>query len=120
MKYAKYSLTDLGFYVVAISGPGEIFGLDNRLVDDDGFEDDQRFRHLGTVGYPGGALCCLDALGQGKTMKTLAVFADGAELPEGGTEILAADVVDLLVAEYGWPEGTTLMDGLPVAPERVR
>ena len=115
MNYAEYPLMDRGFHVEALGGPGDIEGLTNMVVDG----DDQRFWHLGIEGYPQGALCCLDAPGQVKT-KTLAIFEDGAELPEGGTEIAAADVVALLVSEYGWPEGTQLVDGVPVAPRPER
>jgi hypothetical protein len=115
MRYIEYKLTDRGYHVAALDGPGEIFGLDNRIVDDDGFEDDQRFWHLGIDGYPQGALCCLDAPGQMKT-KTLAIFADGVTPPTGGTEILVANLVVLLVAEYGWPEGSRLVDGMPTGP----
>jgi len=116
MQYAEYALTDKGYLVETLGGPGEIFGLDNRVVDEDGFEDDQRFLHLGVEGYPAGALVCYDAPGSVKT-KTLAIFEDGVTLPEGGTDIPAADVVALLVAEYGWPEGATLVGGLLVTPE---
>lgn len=116
MKFAEYPLTDHGFYVEALGGPGEIWGLDNmRTTDEDGFEDDQRFRHLGVSGAPEGALRCIDAPRLTKT-KTLAIFEDGAELPQGGTEIAAADVVALLEAEYGWPEGSRLVDGMPTGP----
>jgi len=112
MQYAEYPLTDHGFFVHALVGPGEIWGLDNRVEDD----DDQRFHHLGVDGHPSGAVMVIDVPGLLKT-KTLALFPDGATLPEGGTEIPAAAVVDLLVAEYGWPVGTTLVDGIPYEPE---
>lgn len=114
MQFAEYPLIDHGFYVEALGGPGEIWGLDNMLTDD----DDQRFRHLGVSGAPEGALRCIDAPGLTKT-KTLAIFEDGAPLPAGGTEIPAADVVALLEAEYGWPTGSRLVDGMPMGPERV-
>ncbi|PKN07947.1 MAG: hypothetical protein CVU73_11155 [Deltaproteobacteria bacterium HGW-Deltaproteobacteria-8] len=114
MKYAEYSLTDLGYHLAALDGPGEIFGLDNRVVDEDGFEDDQRFWHLGVTGHPEGAALILE---RPDKSRCLAVFADGVTLPPGGTEILAAEVVDLLEAEYGWPQGTRLVDGLPTGPE---
>jgi hypothetical protein len=114
MQYAEYILTEQGYYVVALDGPGEIWGLDNMLTE----EDDQRFYPLPVQGYPSGALLCIDAPGPKRT-KTLAVFADGVTLPAGGTEIPAADVVELLVADYGWPEGTSLVDGVPVGPERA-
>lgn len=110
-KFAEYPLTDHGFYVVALDGPGEIWGLDNTVQDD----DDQRFRHLGVSGAPEGALLCIDAPGLTKT-KTLAIFEDGAPMPDGGTEIPAANVVDLLVSEYGWPAGSRLVDGMPMGP----
>ena len=105
MRYAEYALTDLGYRLVETGLPlPEIWGLDNI--------DDQRFEHVGVAGYPPSALMCLD---RPDRSTTLAIF-DGAALPEGVTEILAVDVVALLVAEYGWPEGTTLVDGLPVRP----
>jgi len=107
MKYAEYTLTDLGFYVVALGGPGEIWGLDNMMVDD----DDQRFRHLGYTGYPEGQVMLCER--PDKT-KCFAAFASTA--PTGGTAILAANVVSLLVSDYGWPVGTTLVDGLPMLP----
>lgn len=115
MQYAEYILTDHGFYVHAQVGPGEIWGLDNRVEDG----DDQRFEHLGVDGHPEGALMVIDVPGLVKT-KTLALYPDGATLPEGGTEILAADVLPLLLAEYGWPEGTTLVDGIPYEPDPRR
>ncbi len=115
MRYIECALTDLGYHVFAIDGPGEIWGLDN-IADEFG---DRRFEALPATGYPANALMCIDAPGDIKT-KTMAILPDGAEPPEGGTEIAAADVVDLLLAEYGWPEGTTLVAGVPVAPERAR
>lgn len=118
MRYVEYLLVDRGFFVTALGGVGEVWGLDNRVTDEEGFEDDQTFRHLGVDGYPDGRLFSVDRPGQAKT-KCLAFFADDAEPPQGGTEILAADVVALLVAEYGWPVGTTMVDGMPVAPERT-
>jgi hypothetical protein len=117
LHYVEYQLTDHGFHVAALDGPGEIYGLDNRVVDDDGYEDDQRFWHIPVEGYPDGALCCLDAPGLKKT-KTLAIFEDGTELPQGGTEIPAAEVVALLEADYGWPAGSRLVGGMPMGPER--
>ena len=116
MRYGEYPLIDQGFHVNALGGPGEIYGLDNRVVDDDGYEDDQRFWHIPVEGYPEGALCCYEVPGQVKT-KTLAIFEYGVQLPEGGTEIAAADVVALLEAEYGWPAGSRLVDGMPMGPE---
>ena len=107
-------LVDNGYFVEALDGPGEIWGLDNTVQDD----DDQRFRHLGVSGAPEGALRCIDAPGLTKT-KTLAIFEDGVQLPEGGTEIPASVVVDLLVDEYGWPAGSRLVDGMPMGPERA-
>ncbi|MHC1700271.1 MAG: hypothetical protein AB9900_04715 [Humidesulfovibrio sp.] len=110
MNYAECDLIDRGFRLVEGDMPlPEIWGLDNT--------GDQAFYHAGIVGYPDNALMCIDRVDR---TKTLAILPDGAALPEGGTEILAADVVDLLLTEYGWPEGTTLVDGLPVAPERAR
>lgn len=111
MRYYEHPLTDLGYHVAALAGPGEIWGLDNMVVDG----DDQRFWHLGYSGYPAGAVCYIDTPDK---YKALAVTPDGASLPESSTEIPAADVVDLLVAEYGWPEGTRLVDGMPTWPER--
>ncbi len=108
MQYIECVLTDLGF----VDGEGlalaSIEGLDNLT---------EPFRHLGYAGYPDGALMCID---RADRAATLAILPDGAELPEGGTEIQAADVVDLLLADYGWPVGTTLVAGVPVAPERAR
>jgi hypothetical protein len=108
MQYAEYTLTDLGHADAEGNHLDSIEGRDNQT---------QPFHHLGYAGYPDGRLMAMDAPGPSKT-KTLGVFADGVTLPAGGTEILAADVVDLLVADYGWPVGTQLVDGLPVAPER--
>lgn len=117
MQYAEYPLTDPGYHVVALDGPGEIWGLDNRFTaDEDGFEDNQRFTPLPVTGYPEGALLYHDAPGPVKT-RTLAIFEDGAALPEGGTKILAANLVTLLEAEYGWPTGSRLVDGMPMGPE---
>lgn len=118
MIYVECPLVDNGFYVYAIEGPGEIWGLDN-INDEYG---DRRFAALPPTGYPEGAVMCLDAPldKQGRKTKTLAILPDGAALPEGGTEILAVDVVAMLVSEYGWPEGTTLVEGLPVAPRLER
>ncbi|MHC1701813.1 MAG: hypothetical protein AB9900_12730 [Humidesulfovibrio sp.] len=108
MQYVECALTDLGF----VDGEGlalsSIEGLDNTT---------HPFRHLGFTGYPDGALMCID---RADRAATLAILPDGAEMPEDGTELLAAEVVDLLLADYGWPEGTTLVDGLPVGPERAR
>lgn len=112
MRYREYVLTDRGYYVAALEGPGEIWGLDNMVVDG----DDQRFHHLAYSGYPDGGLMAID---RPDKSRCLAVFPDGATLPAGGMEILAADVVALLVADYGWPESTTLVDGLPVWPREL-
>lgn len=114
MQCAEYQLVDRGYYLEALGGPAdEIWGLDNMVADG----DDQRFHHLGVSGYPEGAIVYYDAPGEKKT-KTLAIFEDGAVLPEGGTEILAGEVVARLVAEYGWPTGSRLVDGMPTGPER--
>ena len=107
MQYAEYPLADRGFVDGAGNPLSSIIGRDNTT---------QPFRHLGYAGYPAGALWCIDAPGDIKT-KTLAIFDDGVTMPEGGTEIPAAAVVALLVAEYGWPVGTTLdANGMPQAP----
>lgn len=111
--YYVSPLVDLGYHVDALDGPGEIWGLDNQATD----EDDQRFHHLGYDGYPDGAQALYDRPDHGAV---LAVLPDGTGLPVGGTEIAATDVVDLLVAEYSWPQGTSLgADGLPVRPREV-
>jgi hypothetical protein len=106
MEYAEYALIDRGYVDEKGNPLASIEGRDNQT---------EPFRHLGLAGYPAGRIMCFDAPGQ---HKTLAVFADGVSLPEGGTEIQATGVVVLLVADYGWPEGTQLVDGVPVAPER--
>lgn len=111
MNYVAYQLTDLGYATMDGTPLPDIWGLDNRVEDD----IDLRFQHLGYDGYPEGARCCIDA--PDKT-RTLAVIADEVTPPDGGTEVAAADVPALLMAEFGWPEGTTLDgDGMPVAPE---
>ncbi|MBU1040285.1 MAG: hypothetical protein KKF77_04205 [Proteobacteria bacterium] len=108
MQYTEFDLTDLGY----VDGEGKplasIAGRDNQT---------DPFRHLGYEGYPAAAVRCIDVPGDIKT-KTLAILPDGEPLPEDGTVVLVDDVVDLLVAEYGWPEGTTLAEGIPVEPER--
>lgn len=117
LRYIEYTLADNGFYVAALGGVGEIWGLDNRLVDEDGFEDDQRFWHLGKTPDLSTATVCYETPDQAKA---LAIYPDGAQTPEGGTEIAAADVPTLLMsAAYGWPVGTTLdAAGMPQRPER--
>lgn len=109
MQYIEYPLTDLGYYVDALGGPGDITGLSN--------QGSETFHHLGVVGAPIGAVMYIDTLGA-KT-KTLAIFEDGASIPGGGTAVLSKDVADLLVSDYGWPAGTSLgVGGLPVQPPR--
>ncbi len=105
MRYVECGLADLGFVDSAGSPIIDISGRDNVT---------EPFRHLG-YGYPDNALMCID---RADRAATLAILPDGASLPSGGTEVDAADVVGLLLAEYGWPEGTALVDGLPVAPEK--
>lgn len=112
MRYIEYALTDLGYHVAALDGPGEIWGLDNRVEDG----DDQRFWHLGIVPVLTAAVVCYEKPGTAKT-KALAVFADGVTPPEGGTEILADDVVALLESDYDWPAGSRLVSGIPMGPE---
>ncbi len=112
MKYAQYTLTDLGYHVAALGGPGEIWGLDNMVVDD----EDQRFWHLGVSGYPGGARALFE---RPDKSRCLAVFADGVTLPQGGTPVPTEDVPGLLMVDYGWPAGTLLVEGMPTQPERA-
>lgn len=115
MRYAEYGVTDNGYYVHAIGGPGEIWGLDNRIEDD----DDQRFEHIPPSGYPAGAVAIIDMEGGPRT-RCLAIFEDGTEPPAGGAEIAAADVPALLVADYGWPAGTVLdAGGMPARPRAL-
>lgn len=109
MKYAQYTLADLGYHVAALGGPGEIWGLDNMVVDD----DDQRFWHLGVSGYPDGAQALFEHPGKSRC---LAVFEDGVTPPEGGMPVPAEDVPELLMADYGWPAGTLLVEGMPTWP----
>lgn len=48
------------------------------------------------------------------TDKRLMVFYEGDELAEG-EEVLGGDVLDTLVADFGWPEDAYLdEDGMPV------
>ncbi|MBU1040038.1 MAG: hypothetical protein KKF77_02930 [Proteobacteria bacterium] len=109
MRYIECGLTDRGF----------VDGEDKALVSIEGRDNTtQPFRHLGYDGYPESRLMAIDVPGDVKT-KTLVIMPDGAELPQGSTEIPAADVVDLLVAEYAWPEGARLVDGIPTWPERA-
>ncbi len=104
MKYAQYTLTDLGYRapVAGIDPLPEIWGLSNR--------DEERFEHKGFAGYPATHVWMTEHGG-----RVLAAFE--GEPDAGGTEIAAADVVALLEAEYGWPQGSRLVDGIPTGPE---
>lgn len=103
MQYAIYALIDHG-YVNADTGEvlESIAGLDNQTV---------RIAHQGMTGYPSTGTILAD-----NGAACLAAF-DG-DPDDGGTAVAEADVPVLLVADYGWPEGTEMgADGLPVAPE---
>jgi hypothetical protein len=105
MIYAQYTLTDLGYRapLAGIDPLPEIWGLSNR--------DEEVFEHKGYQGYPDSHVWMAEHEG-----RVLAAF-DG-ELDAGGTPVPAEDVPALLIADYGWPAGTTLgADGLPVAAE---
>ncbi|MGE4292484.1 MAG: hypothetical protein AB7E32_09770 [Desulfovibrio sp.] len=80
----------------------------------------EEFTHLG-YDYPdlSGATVRLavEADDGPTTDKRLLVAYEGAELTEGEA-VSAGNVPALLIADYGWPDGTTLgADGLPAAPE---
>lgn len=110
MRYVAFPITDLGYATPDGTPLPNIWGLDN--LDQDGI--DLRFIHLGYVGYPTGARCCIDAPDKSKT---LAVFEDGADIPASGSEVAASDLPAWLMTELGWPVGTTMgSDGLPLAP----
>jgi hypothetical protein len=111
MQYRDYILTDLGFFDPETGEHrNSIEGLDNQTPG-------QLFRHAGIEGQPSNALRIIDIPGESPKTKCLGLIADDATPDAGGTEIAAADVPALLVAEYGWPEGTALgEDGMPVWP----
>jgi len=106
MKYAQYTLTDLGYRapVAGIDPLPEIWGLSNK--------DEERFEHKGFAGYPTTHVWMAEHGG-----RVLAAFE--AEPDAGGTPVPAEDVPALLMADYGWPEGSRLVDGIPTWPERT-
>ena len=108
MRYLECDLMDRGYVDVQGALLQSIDGLTN--------VGDESFRHLGYSGYPANALAQWE---RPDKSRCVAVFADGEELPEGGTEIAAADMVALLVADYGWPAGSRLVDGMPMGPDRA-
>jgi hypothetical protein len=118
MQYKRVPLADKGYSMVDgnVSLEG-VSGLKNKVIIEDEFEDDQRFYHRGYEGFPDTSDCTVHMM----IMRTEAPFS-GLYIFEGnipgGTEIAEADVLAALIAEFGFPAGTTLgADGLPVVPE---
>lgn len=108
MQYFEYQLTDMG-YDDPRTDPVEhiesIEGRDNKA---------QPFVHNGVVGYPAGALRCIDSLDR---TKTLALF-NGVP-GEGGAEVAEVDVLNKLKADYGFPPETIMgADGLPMVSNK--
>jgi len=119
MIYAEYDIIDLGYALVSgdVAPLGEIWGLSNRVINDPetGEVYDERFVHQGYEGYPAGAAWLTEQRnGADQPVRVLAAF--DSEPDAGGTPVPAEGVPALLMADYGWPDGTTLgEDGLPVA-----
>lgn len=115
MQYRIITVPNLGYASPDVANPDitpvEIWGLDNR--------DDQRFQHLGYAWPDLSGVTVHRTCERGGPVedKTILVAYEGALAI--GVDVPVADVVPLLIADYGWPEGTTLVDGLPVAPGLV-
>lgn len=108
MLYRQLTILNLGY---ADSATGEVLGSIDGLPG--GFE------HLGYA-YPDlssvTVLLAVEADDGPTTDKRLLVAYEGDELTEGN-EVLAADVLATLQADFGWPGDATLdQDGLPVRP----
>lgn len=105
MEYREYSLIDRGYRVENVPAPipsRSLTGLKNK--------SGSRFSHQGYA-YPVGKYVIISEV-PGKK-----VLVRGAGL-EGGRVVPEKDVPALLMADYGWPDGTTMKDGLPVRPEK--
>lgn len=105
MSCFEYLLTDMEYFApdAGIDPLPEIWGLSN--------VGDEKFEHKGITGYPITHSWMIEKGG-----KVLALFEGSPD--EGGTEIPEAEVVAKLIADYGFPQGTTMgADGLPVVPE---
>ena len=87
----------------------EITGLDNLVVDG----EDYRFYPLPITGYPD----VPHAAWAERPGVSVLVWCETA--PTGGVPKTPQEALALLVGPYGWPEGTTLVDGLPVVPREA-
>ena len=120
VNYAEFDVSNRGFGLVSgeVVPLVEIWGLTNtiKIDPDTGEVSDERFTHLGHVGYPEGAAWLVEQRDASGPVKCLAAF-DGPA-PAGGTAVAEEDVVALLISDYGWPEGVTLQGtALPMVPE---
>jgi hypothetical protein len=105
MGYYECALTDLGFECpttrVSIA---DISGMDNHTPG-------QCFQHRGVTGYPDVPTSFSDE------MPGVSVICIAADLPSGANELTEEQFVAKLIADYGWPIGTTMgADGLPHGP----
>lgn len=114
MIYCEFVVQNMGYVSPSASAPTlnpvEIWGLDNG--------PDEEFAHLG-YDYPAElsdvTVHWREERGGPTDDKHILIAYEGDALSIG-TDVAETDVVALLVADYGWPEDTTLVDGLPHNP----
>jgi hypothetical protein len=123
----EFEITDKGYALRDGNFPlQEIYGLENRIIIEGDFKDDQRFYHVGYEGFPDTANCTVHVM----AMQAERLRDENAELLPlkafyvvegdiaGGEDVLESDVLSKLINEYGWSENSSLdSSGVPVAPE---
>ncbi len=100
-------------YELQLASLGYIDAEGNTLPNVDGLTNvgAERFRFLGYSGYPDVPCAALAEI----PGVSVLVWCETA--PTGGVLKTPEQALALLKGPYGWPEGTTLVDGLPVRPE---
>jgi len=100
MQAYEQQLTDHGYADADGNHLASIDGLDNMGAE--------RFHHLGVTGYPD-VPCAAWA-----EIPGVSVLVWSETAPTGGVPKTQSAALALLKGTYGWPEGTTMVDGLPV------